>query len=335
MFHKDINSTHQGDYTILNYRRDKVYDCIDAVAPYRSVIMKKDKVLSVSPQKSFDYYTFLNRYSEYSIEELIEGPMVTCFYDKDIDTWQLATRTELNNSSTKELFNILFDKENWSKLNKSHAYSFVMQDKSLSLITNKRALYLVDVFDGFERVETKLTLKNVEIPEQYKAPFQEVIREKCHINSNHLCEGIMLKHKNERATFMNSSFEYYRYIFKNPALEKLFDFFCLKKKAFIAKHNAFYYQNIKRNYHNMTYHIYLTYRNIYIHKNDHLSNYDGLMVKVLKDLHHDYIHILMPLKKYVDKKHTIKKINEYSNHFKFQLVTNIRAFYALLSKLRI
>ena len=328
--------TKHNDYIILNYQKYKIRNSnINELGLYRSVVKKNDEIVCVSPGKALELSDFLDKYQEYKIEEFVEGVMVNCFYDKELDDWQQACYDEINNKHIKELFNNMFDKENWSKLNKKYSYSFVIQDKSLDLATKKREIYLIDVFNKFEVVAKKPELKNVLVPNIYKRPLKEVVEEKCHINSNHLCKGVVLKYKNKRAKILNSSFEYYRYIFNNSSIQKIFEFFYFRKRDFIEKHGINLYNTMKKNYYNLTYGIYITYRNVYIRKTDDISIYETSIQQILNDLHNDYINLLMPSKKYIDKKYTIKKMNNYSHYFKFKLVSSISTFYKILSKLRI
>jgi len=71
-------------YKIIQY--DKQYltdDTINSIGLFRSVIVNdKNKIISFSPPKSFNYESFKNKHkqiSDISIEEYIEGTMINLF----------------------------------------------------------------------------------------------------------------------------------------------------------------------------------------------------------------------------------------------------------------
>ena len=104
---------------------------------------------------------------------------------------------------------------------------------------------------------------------------------------------------------------------------------------YIVKYGINTLNMIKKMYYNLTYKIYITYRNIYIRKTDSIDNYFDVKKKILLNLHNKYINSLMPSGKYITKRYVIDYINELPSYELFILVSDIKMLYKRLNKLRI
>ena len=332
------------DYKLYNYNKYVVNDNnIDSLGLFRSIIFKNNKCVCMSPGKSSEFNSFVKHNSKYHIEEYIEGIMINCFFDND--KWHIASYNLIDNNETRELFIEHFNNDNWEKLNKLYNYSFVFQHPSFHIINNiVTKIYLIDIFDpnNLCSVKTK-TLKNsfnnIFFPKKIDLSIQEAIQKYCYINSDYTFKGLVLVNKDKRTKIRNSAFEYYKYIHNNNSLSIIFEFcYMYKNKTlnlYILKYGTETLTLIKKMYYNLTYKIYINYRNIYIRKTDSINNYTGVKKKILLNLHKEYINILMPVGKYITKKYVINYINELSSYELFIFISEIKIFYKRLNKLRI
>jgi hypothetical protein len=338
-----ITITNINKYEILNYEKDYITnDNRNTLGLFRSVIMKDNKILCISPGKTYELNSFLNKYSKYKIEEYIEGIMINCFYDNE---WHIATYDSIDNKTICEIFKGAFNEENWKLMNKTNTYTFIFQDPSLELINNKQSkIYLIDVYDkSFNSIKDELknkSMKDILLPNEIDIPLEEAIKRYCNINSDYSIKGLLLKSEdNVRTKIRNSSFEYFKYILNTDSIKIIFEYCYYSKRKephfFIQKYGNDSLNIIKRTYFDMTYNLYLTYRNIYIRKTDTIDNYNGYKKNILVKLHYEYINKLRIEKKYITKKYVIEYVNNLSSYDKFMLLSKISSFYKLLNKLRI
>ena len=322
-------------YTVLNNNLNDVnISNIHELGKFKNVIFKDNHLLTRSPIQTCEFSYFIKKNENYIIEEHVEGMTVNCFFH--VNKWNISTKDKVNDSDINYLFNSLFNYENWELMNKKHSYSFVIQDKSLNLITKSSKIYLIEVYnEKLDNVDINNNLKNIHIPKIFNEPLEHIVNDKCHINSDYRCKGIILKSNDYCTKIQNSAFEYYRYIFNNRSLIKIFNYFYLSKEEYIEKYDSLLYSTIKKKFYDLTYTIYIAYRNVYIRKCVKLHDFDSVIINVLKDLHYDYINSLMHDAKYITKQYVIKKINGYCSYKKFNMTSNMPQFYKILNKLRI
>ena len=91
------------DYKILNYDQSCV--CFDdyETGKSRSVIVSRNtgRVMAYGPPKSVSIETFKDRYPEFEdhmpgdvyITEIVEGTMINLFFDRERNTWEIATKS--------------------------------------------------------------------------------------------------------------------------------------------------------------------------------------------------------------------------------------------------
>jgi hypothetical protein len=332
------------DYKLYNYNKYLINnDNIDSLGLFRSIIFNGTKCVCVSPNKSYELNHFLKQNSEYCIEEFVDGIMINCFFDND--TWHISTYNLIDNKDTKELFINNFDTNNWEQMNKRYNYSFVFQHPSLPVINNKiTKIYLIDIFDPSSAHSVKNNclknaLKNIFFPLKINLSLHEAINKYCCVDSDYTMKGLVLVNNNKRTKIRNSAFEYYKYIHSNNYLSIIFEFsYMYKNKTlnmFVLKYGRETLTPIKKMYYNLTYNIYINYRNIYIRKTDNIDNYDGIKKKIILNLHNQYINNLMDKKEYITKKYVINYINELSSYELFIFISDIKLVYNRLNKLRI
>lgn len=322
-------------YKVINVNLNNVNNSnILELGKLKDVILKDNHLLARSPIQTCEFSYFITNNKNYTIEECIEGMTVNCFFHEN--KWNISTNDNVNDIDINYLFNSLFNSENWELMNKKYSYSFVIQDKSLNLITKNSKIYLIEIYnEKLDNVDINNNLKNIHIPKKFNESLENIIKDKCHINSDYRCKGIILKSNDCSTKIQNSAFEYYRYIFNNSSLIKIFNYFYLSKEEYIEKYDRILYSTIKKKFYELTYTIYIAYRNVYIRKNVKLDDFDSVIINVLRELHSDYINRLMHDNKYITKRYVIEKMNGYCSYKKFNMVSNIPQFYKLLNKMRI
>ena len=85
-------------YNIIKYEKDTLtHDTIHSIGLLRSLIYSNDKINIFSPPKSLKNDIFINEYdySECKAEEFVEGTMINMFYDSDIQTWEIASKSSV------------------------------------------------------------------------------------------------------------------------------------------------------------------------------------------------------------------------------------------------
>ena len=180
------------EYKILNYDDQIICDNDMELGMYRSIIVspEDDKLLCFTPPKS----TTLNFFKEANpsvnandifVNEIIEGTMISLFYDKRIESWEIASkgaiggnywfyRTQYNNmqeNPQQPTFRKMFldalrasDGQDINDLvllqdfSKEYCYNFVLQHPSNHIVLHVIApvLYLVSVYHLKENVATAI-----------------------------------------------------------------------------------------------------------------------------------------------------------------------------------
>lgn len=169
------------EYKILNYDNTIVCNNDNKLGMYRSVIVShpENKIVSFAPPKSMtlDFFKELNpdiQSPDIIVNEIIEGTMISLFYDQRIQSWEVASKgavgcnywfyrlqydkitekveqptfrkmfLDVFNSSDKDINDMVF-LQNFSK---EYCYTFVLQHPSNHIVLNisKPTLYLVSVY---------------------------------------------------------------------------------------------------------------------------------------------------------------------------------------------
>jgi hypothetical protein len=247
------------EYSILKYTKHFVdgteYD-VEKIGKYRSVVYKNDKLLAYSPPKSWNLQTFMSKYSakECYAEEIVEGTMINLFYDKDIQKWEIATKSSFganttfymnnesntNNKTFRQLFfdvckTIQFD---YTVLPTDYSYSFVFQHPENRIVVpfNECKLYLIDAYlideykitelnetDKYNLLNTTINNINVLAPQPYNFSSYDDLETLLHfMNEDYKNVGIMIYHTEtkHRTKMRNPNYEFVRYLRGNqPKLQ--------------------------------------------------------------------------------------------------------------------
>ena len=175
------------DYNIINYEKGYVCFDDDDTGKYRSVIVsnKSGHVVAYGPKKSISIETFVERYPEFEghipadvyMCEIVEGTMINLFFDKDRNTWEIATKSAMGGHywyyrqyyeklglqqseqyTFRQMFMEAIGEHAMSDLNESYlvqhldknmSYSFVLQHQANHIVLDIYVpkAYLVAIFE--------------------------------------------------------------------------------------------------------------------------------------------------------------------------------------------
>jgi hypothetical protein len=172
------------EYDIIKYDKEKLKnienndDIYNILSKYRSVIVRNNKVVVFSPQKSLNFEKFKNEYNNLSecwLEDFVDGTMINVFYDNINSCWEIATKSTVggnivffndiknysffdcdkqyeyyNNITFRSMFFETCNANNFdlNNLDKNYSYTFVMQHPFNRIVTpiTKPQLYLIKVY---------------------------------------------------------------------------------------------------------------------------------------------------------------------------------------------
>lgn len=193
------------EYNIVKYNKQKLKELRDAndakfdeVYKYRSVIVRNNKVVSFSPEKSLDSAKFFDIYQnnirDCWLEDFIDGTMINVFYDNINNTWEIATKStvggnilffnDIKNADdyNPTLANITFrsmffeacniNNFNLSNLDVNLTYTFVMQHPLNRIVTpiSAPAIYLLKIYEINNSRFPLVTINSINIHNYVNAP---------------------------------------------------------------------------------------------------------------------------------------------------------------------
>ena len=200
----------------------------------------------------------------YTAEDFIEGTMINVFYDKEVSSWEIATRSSVGGESCFFMENG-FKKENTFKymfeevcnkiglemnlMNKKYVYSFVMQHprNRIVKIINDMRLYLVEVYEiRNNKTICRLNVdendkENLGLPSTIDYPSKTPLHNNADIancihtlassNTPYDIVGVMIKNSlGERYKVRNPNYEHVRHLRGNqPKLQ--FHYLSLRKSG--------------------------------------------------------------------------------------------------------
>ena len=190
------------EYDIIKYDKEKLKnienndDIYKILSKYRSVIVRNNKVVVFSPQKSLNFSKFKNEYNNISecwLEDFVDGTMINVFYDNINSCWEIATKSTVggnivffndiknysffdcdkqyeyyNNITFRSMFFETCNANNFdlNNLDKNYSYTFVMQHPFNRIVTpiTKPLLYLIKVYkiDNTNFPNVNIIEKNIE-----------------------------------------------------------------------------------------------------------------------------------------------------------------------------
>jgi hypothetical protein len=234
------------NYHILKYDKEWLSrDTVSSTGLLRSLIFKEDgTVVCFAPPKSYNSDDLtIDSNMEYRAEKFIEGTMINVFYEKDSETWEIATRSSVggemcffmeNGFQECDTFKYMFNEVcehidlNLNDLNKDYIYSFVMQhprNRIVKIIKEMR-LYLTDVYQVVENKTINIipitdmnkfgikenTVLSVQVnPVKNIEELELCKKTAASANTNYSTVGVIIKNNlGHRYKFRNPNYEHVR-----------------------------------------------------------------------------------------------------------------------------
>ena len=326
-------------YNIIKYDKDYLTDDnFNSIGLLRSLIYSNDKIHVFSPPKSLKNNIFTNEYdfSECKAEEFVEGTMINMFYDSDIQTWEIASKSSIganvkyfkDQPSFSELFmeicgHINLNLENFCK---DYCYSFVMQHpkNKFAIPIIKKRLVLIGIYkinnDTFQITEIPKEseiekLGNIELPKKYEmTSYDDMIETYASMNTDINILGVMIYHTSGiRTKFRNPNYEYLRHLRGNSSKIQ-FKYLSLRKVDQVKTYLRFFPEDKKQfsvfrvQLHLFTNNLYSNYIKCYIKKEKPLGEFPKQFRTHMYNLHQHYLQI-RPDKGYINKQTVIDYIN--------------------------
>ena len=193
----DCIRTERSPYQLYKYPPGKKHD--PAYALVRSVIYKQDKLVCFSPPKSIPYDSFIAQcpIENAVIELFVEGTMINVFFDEE---WHISTKSVIGGQCTFEsqvpftdLFKECLEAEHleYSQLNPSYCYSFVMQHPKNPIVLPVVApkLWLVTVYEIRDGMVEERPIPFLHPPRFAFRSYEEATWSV----QNNFCKGYMIK----------------------------------------------------------------------------------------------------------------------------------------------
>jgi len=338
------------NYHILKYDKEWLArENENTIGLLRSVIFKDDgTIVCFAPPKSQNTEKInITSEDQYVSEQFIEGTMINMFYEKENNSWQIATRTSVggklnfymeNGFKSEETFSSMFEEiENElcpnlrDKLNKKYMYSFVIQHPRNRIVKNvvEKRLYLVEIYeiDGLTVTirndnmdELVKELPNIRLPRRIPVKSETQLnecKETCaSMNTKYSTVGVIIKDKEgNRYKFRNPNYEHVRKLRGNqPKLQ--YQYLALRQEGKIAEYLKYYpeqkkvfneYRNLMHDYTNQ---LFMNYIKCYVKKERELKTFPENYRTHMYKLHHEhYIPTLMPKKEGINKSYVINYFN--------------------------
>ena len=338
------------NYHILKYDKEWLArENENTIGLLRSVIFKDDgTIVCFAPPKSQNTEKInITSEDQYVSEQFIEGTMINMFYEKENNSWQIATRTSVggklnfymeNGFKSEETFSSMFEEiENElspnlrDKLNKKYMYSFVIQHPRNRIVKNvvEKRLYLVEIYeiDGLivtirkdNMDELVKELPNIRLPRCIPVKSETELnecKETCaSMNTKYSTVGVIIKDKEgNRYKFRNPNYEHVRKLRGNqPKLQ--YQYLALRQEGKIAEYLKYYpeqkkvfneYRNLMHDYTNQ---LFMNYIKCYVKKERELKTFPENYRTHMYKLHHEhYIPTLMPKKEGINKSYVINYFN--------------------------
>jgi|UniRef100_A0A6C0B937 hypothetical protein len=312
-----FQSTQFGDYALVNYKKHEKYDGL-----YRSIIFKNKKVVCFSPPKSIPYAEFCEKHPMPTVtaDEFLDGTMVNVFYDGETNEWVIATRSIVGANCTfysQKTFHDMFHETNidYSKLDKTYCYSFVLQHPDNQIVTPvaNPALYLIAVYHITEIGITEVHSNNHCItsfltPSTYT--FSSYEEAEHFVQSQpYTFKGLMLKTGNERSKIRNLAYENVKKLRGNSACT-LYTYLSIRSTPEQTEYEKYFpnhsFPMYEKQLTNLIVYLHSLYMDCFIKRVKPLKQYEAPFKQHLYELHMDYLHHLRQEKKCVTR-HEVKK----------------------------
>ena len=307
---------------------------------FRSVITDGTNVISFAPPKSLDVEEFKTRSTQENrtFLEYCEGTMINMYYDKDMDNWGIATRSNIGArckyyQESSLSFRMMFMealskyKLKFDDFDTKYCYSFVLQhpDNRIVVPFLESKLILTNTYlcEGSKITEVKYN----DIECLPRPPVLNLSEQQCDIS--HIVDRISSGKDLEytwpgavicdyttgiRMKIRNPCYEYVRRLKgNNPKLQ--FQYYHLRRNSKVAEYLSYYpedapkFSSFRNQLHTWTQMLHNNYINCYICKNAPLRDHPFEFRSHIFTLHRQYLDSLKDSRKNITKSAVIEYVN--------------------------
>ena len=330
-------------YNIIKYDKQILtYDMIDKFGLYRSVIYSNGKINAFSPPKALSLDVFMTQFTELQCwaEEFVEGTMINLFFDKDINKWEIATKSSIGGNirylKDQQTFEQLFleicnhIKLDINELCSDFVYSFVIQhpQNKFVLPIHEMRLYLISIYkiDGlyiYEMPKSEYSNNGLEtvlskMHHPYQFPFSSYKELKEHFGSINVdinIMGIIIKSTTgKRTKIRNPNYEYLKQLKGNNS-KLQYQYISLRQINKVKEYLQYFpdagksFSEFRKQIHLFTDGLYHNYIRCYIKKERPLKEFSNQFRTHMYNLHQHYLSIKSE-KGYIHRYVVIEYINK-------------------------
>ena len=335
---------------VLKYIKSKLTtENINSLGLFRSIIVNKEGyIVSFAPPKSidFDIFSQSNKYEDCYIQHFPEGTMINVFFDKELDDWQIATRSSIGakcnfNMDSNITYRYMFlDAMNhigleFEDLDKNCCYSFVLQHPQNRIVVpiSQPALILTNKY----KIDNNLIFNNNSFCKTPKfstlpmhtinnKPFKESVNYNGdnwkqlsdHFFSDNLpyqLQGVMIwNNKGQRMKIRNSNYEKIKHLKGNsPKLQ--YHYYYLRQTGAVGEFLKYYpeykveFSDFRRELHKYTSQLYQNYIKCFIRKEKPLVEFPYQYKTHMFKIHELYLNDLKLDGKFVNKQVVMNYVN--------------------------
>ncbi len=335
---------------VLKYNKSKLTtENINSLGLFRSIIVNKEgHIVSFAPPKSidFDIFSQSNKYEDCYIQYFPEGTMINVFFDKELDDWQIATRSSIGakcnfNMDSNITYRYMFlDAMNhigleFEDLDKNCCYSFVLQhpqnrivapiSQPALILTNKYKIDNNQIFNNNSFCKTPKFSTLLMQPINNKV-FKESVNYigdnwrqlSAHFFSDNLpyqLQGVMIwNNKGQRMKIRNSNYEKIKHLKGNsPKIQ--YHYYYLRQNGAVGDFLKYYpeykreFSDFRRELHKYTTQLYQNYIKCFIKKEKPLVEFPYQFKTHMFKIHELYLNDLKLDGKFVNKQVVMNYVN--------------------------
>lgn len=344
---KIYKNKENNDYPItfyfLHYNKTKLtINNYHTMGLFRSILIDNNKVYVFSPPKSIPINSFITTpYSNYILEELVEGTMINLFWNSYSKHWDITTKNTIGgyckydqdkSMTFRDMFLDAMIKQEleFDDFDKTICYSFVLQhpDNRIVIPFKDSKLILVGLYkiDGFKITilnKYDCKIKNIIFPKTFKeyANYQgsnwtDLRNFLQDMNLDYRITGVNIYNKNNglRSKIRNPVYEYVRRLKGNsPKIQ--FQYYSLRQVGKVGEFLKYYneYRDVftilRNDLHTWTIQLWLNYIKCYVKKEKPLIEFPKKFRVHMYNLHQIFLNDLRELKHYISKQIVIKYVN--------------------------
>jgi len=322
---------------------------------FRSVVVYRSEILSLAPPKAHPFSLLQESFPGLAeavvgeIEVFVEGSMANVFYDKSIQSWQIATRTGIGgdyrfSQDKTKTFRTMFHeametvKMPFNILNREYSYSFIMQHPESGTVTScpisnlilasvysPRGSYVVALSRGDVRSQgAKIGVKT---PRLLKELFcwaptspQAVAKIFAEDLVSHHIVGAVFHHKGVRTKLINPRYQEVRRLRDNSSVLQ-YQYYCLRQLGrapeFIRQHPEHRRQcwTLRQQLHIWTMQLWRNYVTCYIRKKKEVKEFPKEFRPHMYRLHEKYLNELVREKLFITRRLVIDYVSSLPPHY--------------------